>query len=577
MYTSGELNEPATGFQGLIYLRENFTNGALLYELERCRLMYAFREWISSINPLAAACARLRTNLESLVFGNRDCAEVEVVSDSSVQPVSLLRGDELRREIGKLIRSLRKIVTLIDELEVSVFHCVRRKDGSGILTFHKREMNQWYTDHVQRLRTLCPPETFGRLSLSPTLRLRTSQLLETTAFQKMLPLHNSDTMDIECTSPKSQAPLSKSLLQYQIPSDVAQATGINIPQKVRFYSHELYRGPNGRPPAVHYCRNWHEAERIARLFANQKLLGMDLEWKSKMPKGHIVTLKESVSMLQLASEDHIALFHIALFSQTTGSTLIPPTLKTILQSRDILKVGANIKGDCTRLRTHLDIQPNGIMELSHLYKIVRYSAHAPEKINKVAVKLADQVEEHLGFPLDKPDVRTSDWSRELNTEQKHYAAADAYCAVHLYDTMNRKRLAMMPMPKLPEIVNYSVVDAVSKLEPFLRSKAVEAWLTEFLQRKGPDYKVMQSLALRIYASWFCDNLDVEDMQSLQKSMTMTTTSIAYFLLDVIRREQLPFDPARTRKVLDLIPPAATKRYQEMSRMVEDRLAVEAIG
>jgi len=383
---------------------------------------------------------------------------------------------------------------------------------------------------------------------------------------------NENVKNVEIDSSMDHSPsLSQSLLKYQISAENVHQYPISSSKELHFYSHKLYRGPDGRAPTVHYCRTRNEAERIAKLFAGQKLLGLDLEWRSRMPKGHKATFKESVSVLQLASEERIAIFHLALFSESTAVTLMPPTIKNILRSSDVIKVGVNIKGDCTRLKTHFNVLSNGILELSHLYKLLHHPG-STAKISKAPVKLAQQVEEYLGYALDKSDVRTSDWSKELDDEQMHYAAADAYCAVHLYDIMNRKRLAMSPVPDLPAVMNYEEVENRSKLDPFLRSEAVESWLVKFLSQRDPSYRTRNPLSLRLYAAWQYEGLDLDNMHKLQESMSMTKLSMAYFLLEAIRLENLPFDSKRAKAVLELVPPAAANRYKDIAEATETELS-----
>ena len=75
--------------------------------------------------------------------------------------------------------------------------------------------------------------------------------------------------------------------------------------------------------------------------------------------------------------------------------------------------------DCTRLRNFMGIEARGLIELSHLYKLVRFSISGDHsKIDKRLVALAQQVHEHLLLPLSKGEVRASDWSqRSLVLEQ----------------------------------------------------------------------------------------------------------------------------------------------------------------
>ncbi len=90
-----------------------------------------------------------------------------------------------------------------------------------------------------------------------------------------------------------------------------------------------------------------------------------------------------------------------------------------MEDPSITKVGVWIKGDCTRLKNYLGIQSRGIFELSHLYKLVKYSATKEfGSINKKLVSLATQVQDHLGLPMFKgQDVRSGDWSQPLQMDQ----------------------------------------------------------------------------------------------------------------------------------------------------------------
>ncbi len=90
-----------------------------------------------------------------------------------------------------------------------------------------------------------------------------------------------------------------------------------------------------------------------------------------------------------------------------------------MEDPEVTKTGVWIKGDCTRLRTFLNIDSRGTFELSHLYKLVKYSSSGQyASVNKKLVSLAQQVEDYLGLPLFKGQgVRSSDWSQPLSMDQ----------------------------------------------------------------------------------------------------------------------------------------------------------------
>lgn len=276
-------------------------------------------------------------------------------------------------------------------------------------------------------------------------------------------------------------------LDFQIPGDVLRAA-MAAPENSRasFWSSNLYRGPEDRKILVHYCKTKKVAERVAQHFVGEKVLGFDIEWKPWSPTWSI---KQNVSLIQLACEDRIALFHIAMFSETTAAQIMPPTLKTILESPEIIKVGVAIKGDFSRVSKHLGLEPQGIFELSRLNNLVQHHATDPSKVSKKLVSLTNQVEQHLQLPLYKggqliedPDdtynVRSSDWSLPLNNQQIHYAAADAYAGFRLYDALEAKRKQLKPTPPRPMVCDYDAKPKPKSSDSKPRKKRAKAVKTE---------------------------------------------------------------------------------------------------
>ncbi|POS86309.1 hypothetical protein EPUL_004071 [Erysiphe pulchra] len=219
-----------------------------------------------------------------------------------------------------------------------------------------------------------------------------------------------------------------------------------------FWSHRLYRGPDvdGTPsrPTVHYCRSSSSTEKVLQNhFMDCKVIGFDIEWKADALRFH--GPRANVSLIQIASEERIGLFHVALYPQ--GDILVPPSLRKILQDPTVSKVGVSIKSDCTRIKKHLKIECRGLFELSHLFKLVKFSQNKDfGSIDKKLVSLAKQVQEHFYLPLFKGgDVRNSDWSNKLQLHQMVYAAADSYAAIQLYNTLELKRNSLNPTPPRP--------------------------------------------------------------------------------------------------------------------------------
>jgi hypothetical protein len=269
-------------------------------------------------------------------------------------------------------------------------------------------------------------------------------------------------------------------LKYQIPEDELRAAMLAPPQtRASYWGAKLYRGPKGQPVSTHYCKSLEVAERVAQKFTKEKVLGFDIEWK---PFGKPSSIKENASLIQLASEDRIALFHISLFAGDTPEQLMPPTLRAVLESADILKVGVAVKGDFGRLQKFFNIQAQGVFELSRLHNLVEYHATEPDKLSNKLYKLAGQVLQHLQLPLYKGEqleddltitasVRESDWSKPLDLQQIQYAASDAYAGFRLYHMLEWKRKQLRPTPPTRGLCDYDSKPLPRSKAPRKRQKA----------------------------------------------------------------------------------------------------------
>ncbi|KUM62145.1 hypothetical protein ACN42_g4949 [Penicillium freii] len=217
----------------------------------------------------------------------------------------------------------------------------------------------------------------------------------------------------------------------------------------QFWSHSSQHSPGGRKLIVHYCRTLQSTEEAVQHFFGSKVIGFDMEWKAQASGWD--SIQSNVSVIQIANEERIAIFQVALFKPARSlDDLVSPSLKRLIESPDVMKVGVSIKADCTRLRKYLGIDAKATFELSHLYKLIKYGKDNPKLVNKRGVNLSEQINEHFGLPLEKSDdVRCSDWTRALSYRQVQYAATDPYACVRLFHAMDAKRQAMKPMPPRP--------------------------------------------------------------------------------------------------------------------------------
>lgn len=238
---------------------------------------------------------------------------------------------------------------------------------------------------------------------------------------------------------------------YEIsPKDKKNALIASRNSTASFWRYSLYKNAAGIPPTRHYCTTFEQTEAQVAKFLGEKVVGFDLEWEMYKSKPGQDSAKRCVSLMQIAAEDKVALFHLAMFKggDSTGE-LMPPSLRAFLENPEIIKVGVNIGGDASRLKNCFGVEMKGNIELSHLYKLVTYGESDPTKVNRVKYALASQVQEVLHLPLSKGAVRTSSWSKRLNAQQTDYAASDAYAGLRLYYELERRRKAMVSKPPRP--------------------------------------------------------------------------------------------------------------------------------
>ncbi|KAK4616420.1 Werner syndrome ATP-dependent helicase [Fulvia fulva] len=459
-------------------------------------------------------------------------------------------------------------------------------------------------------------------------------------------------------------------LTYNIPAQDFRAAIMASPNSsAAFWSHRLYRGTDGKQPAVMYCKSFEVAERQARLFTNENVLGFDLEWEpqTSIKTGHI---KRNVSLIQIAAEDKIALFQIALFKGDTAEELMPPTLKAILESADVVKAGVNVVGDARRVRELLNIDMKGVFELSHMYRVVKYSEQERKNVSFKLVSLASQVQDILMLPLKKDDNRVSAWSRELNTQQTDYAASDAYAGFRLYHKLDEMRKSMDPMPPRPgfleqelpltlgdgtevyksswkasgrktaatskgvdveeeedeffdAIEEQNANDLTAKMEsldiagddgattstvtyptlpqldteqpaedanaspaaeapqdegPQPRAeatrqsarpdttelKAADAWVTDWRFSLPPDWTVSaRSFELRAYHLWHHQGFALKEVAAICREPPLALTTVASYVMQALKEENLPYDPERVRDPRDILPTSVHRRYQKI--------------
>ncbi|KAF1815988.1 ribonuclease H-like protein, partial [Eremomyces bilateralis CBS 781.70] len=393
-----------------------------------------------------------------------------------------------------------------------------------------------------------------------------------------------------------------------------------------YWRHKLYKGPQGQPVLVHYCRSRETTEREATLFATKPVLGFDIEWQ--LWAGPSSGIKANVALIQLACEDHIGLFHIALHRGETAEELIGPVLKGILENPAIIKTGVNIRGDSTRLAKSLNVEMQGLFELSHIYRLVTFGVDSRQLVNKRLVSLSHQVEDIMGLPLHKGDVRTSNWKEPLSSEQATYAASDAYAGFQLFYALEARRMKMDPRPPRPHLAELNLPiqlpeglepaniplpesdeeveesedgDSDARCESKVRGcadrevapfppepfdnakpsgpngrvrqdvhvgaelKSADDWISNYSNAlpNGQTLKSSRS-ALRAYVLWHVSGMEPAKVASVLRQPPLKVATVCTYILESTKAENLEYDKGRLENVLrEGIPENLWWRYKQL--------------
>lgn len=348
-----------------------------------------------------------------------------------------------------------------------------------------------------------------------------------------------------------------------------------------------YTNSEGNAPTIHYVTDVDEMEEVSKLFENDRAIGFDMEWLATSILKPTVSdrdIRNSTSVIQIANQERVAIFHLAKFPATTKKFLAP-TLKKIIEDPGILKMGVSIKGDMTRLSTVINVSPAGVLELSQFHSLIfAAEGNVPPPGKSLPMSLTNLCKEHLKLPLHKGDVRTSNWSRALDDEQKLYAANDAYASYRIYDAIEERRCALDPRPALPPL---HAVNHEETIESYHKRKALAAknegtpkkpsvirvpkdagpqlvqaydWVKEYAKSKPDGILGTGPANLRCYALWHHQDLDVEDTAAACRDPPLGSAYVAQCILEAILIEKLPYHPVRLLWVMRELSKEASGRF-----------------
>lgn len=156
-------------------------------------------------------------------------------------------------------------------------------------------------------------------------------------------------------------------------------------------------------------------EAVERL-KKHPVLGFDTETRPAFKKGE----KHQAALLQLASPEEVFLFQLQKLQHFNP-------LQQLLNTKDILKVGAAIRDDVRKLNHYFPVKRNSFVELQELVK-----KHGIEDIS-----LKKMAAITLGFRISKGQ-QISNWEADpLEEAQIRYAATDAWVSLRIYQELEK--------------------------------------------------------------------------------------------------------------------------------------------
>jgi hypothetical protein len=279
-----------------------------------------------------------------------------------------------------------------------------------------------YKSHIKSILKLCSKHELQIPNDLIAFALRVSDPADGTLEHGLSPRRKSQ------TSGEKYVPFGKD--GFQMVTQTLDKSSKSKDEKPALYSYSHYRNTKGEAVSLHYCTTKDQCERVAKLFLDEKVIGFDLEWKAQAKSTD--SIKLNVSLVQVASESRVALFHLAVGKGDSPQELLAPSLIKLIESEDIIKCGVCIGGDGTRMAKFYGVQPRKLFDVSGYHNLLMDNRTKSGEITRHRVSLDKLVSQHLGIIMDKGDVRTSDWSIRLSHEQCKYAASDAYASLHLF-------------------------------------------------------------------------------------------------------------------------------------------------
>ncbi|MBQ8423646.1 MAG: 3'-5' exonuclease domain-containing protein 2 [Coprobacter sp.] len=167
-------------------------------------------------------------------------------------------------------------------------------------------------------------------------------------------------------------------------------------------------------------------ERLCR----EAVVGLDTETRPSFKKGVV----HQVALVQISTWDTCYLFRLCKMSALH-------TIKRILESKKILKIGLSLKDDFHGLHRLDEIEPHHYIELQQFVAAYDIDEMSLQKVYAIL----------FGRKISKSQ-QLSNWeAAELTPAQQQYAATDAWSCLHIYRALQGEHIPNIYPPVLPII------------------------------------------------------------------------------------------------------------------------------
>lgn len=161
-----------------------------------------------------------------------------------------------------------------------------------------------------------------------------------------------------------------------------------------------------------------DADKAVKALSSEKLLGIDTETRPSFRKG----LQYEVSLIQLSTADTCFLIRL-------NRTGMPNSLVSLLENKDVIKVGLSLHDDYQSLCRRRKFKAGGFLDLQQ--HVTKYGIEE-KSLQKIFAIV-------FGQRISKSQQLTN-WENDVLTDkQKLYAATDAWACLEIYNKLEQTK------------------------------------------------------------------------------------------------------------------------------------------